>query len=163
MTTKAQVLTIITLGATLVTAPAQTNQTTQAAAGARRRQPSAPTEQTIYDIKNPVSWLSWGADLRIRNEYFNNALSLGSEYRGAARLTLCMPRTISASVAALWTSITPVEDLSLNARLAAEPREFMEPSTIDTFFEQDGHAVAVWDYSTALMCNGGNPWTCRQP
>jgi hypothetical protein len=136
MTTKVQVLTIITLGATLMAAPAQTTQTT-AAAPAPPTPALSSTEQTIYDIKNPVSWLNWGADLRIRNEYYNNALSLGSgptsepfapvhaqdyfRYRGR-----------------LWASITPIENLSLNARLAAEPREFMETSTFDTYFEREG-------------------------
>ena len=44
---------------------------------ATRRPAPSELEQTIQDIKNPVSWLSWGGDLRLRNEYFNNALSLG--------------------------------------------------------------------------------------
>ena len=30
------------------------------------------------EVKNPVDWFSWGGDFRVRNEYFNNALSLGS-------------------------------------------------------------------------------------
>src|SRR5450759_3649185 len=66
MTTKALALTMITLGATLAIAPAQTTQTTAAAS------PPAlsSTEQTIKDIKNPFSWMNWGADLRLRNEYF---------------------------------------------------------------------------------------------
>ena len=38
----------------------------------------------------------------------------------------------------VWTSITPIENLSLNARLAAEPREFMETSTFDTYFDKSG-------------------------
>jgi hypothetical protein len=136
MTTKAQALTIITLGATLAIAPAQTVQTTAA-----KPAPAAPalssTEQTIKDIKNPVSWLTWGADLRLRNEYFDNAQSLGPtsvdpkfgpyrsqdyfRYRGR-----------------VWTSITPVEQASLNVRVAAEPRQFMEPSSFGTYFTREG-------------------------
>ena len=80
MTTKAQALTLLTLGATLMTAPAQTNQTTQAAA-APRRPPSARPNKRFTIIKNPFSWLNWGADFRVRNEYFNNALSLTSDPR----------------------------------------------------------------------------------
>ena len=53
----------------------------------------------IQDIKNPFSWLSWGGDLRIRNEYFNNALSLTFGSQRAGRLATCTPRTISASAA----------------------------------------------------------------
>jgi hypothetical protein len=68
MTTKAQALTVITLGATLVIASAQTNQTTAAAAAPPPPPQLSSTEQTIKNIKNPVSWMNWGADLRIRNE-----------------------------------------------------------------------------------------------
>ena len=137
MTSKPQVLTLITLGAALMTAPAQTTPSAQAATDPPAPPTLSSTEQMIQDIKNPFSWLNWGADLRIRNEYYNNALSLGSgptsgpfgpvhaqdyfRYRGR-----------------VWTSITPIENLSLNARLAAEPREFMETSTFDTYFERDG-------------------------
>jgi len=28
------------------------------------------------NTKNPVDWFSWGADLRLRNEYMNNGLTL---------------------------------------------------------------------------------------
>jgi hypothetical protein len=137
MTTKSQVITIITLGATLMRAPAQTNQSTQALAAASPPPALSSTEQTIYDIKNPVSWLSWGADLRIRNEYYNNALSLGSGIPGSPFNTL-HAQDYFRYRGRVWTSITPIEDLSLNARLVAEPREFMETSTFDTYFEKDG-------------------------
>ena len=120
MTTKAQALTIITLGATLVVASAQTTQTVAAAPAAPPPALSA-TEQTIKDIKNPVSWMSWGADLRLRNEYFYDLITLNPHaplheqdyFRFRGRI---------------WTSITPVEDLSLNVRLASEPREWMDPA-----------------------------------
>src|ERR1035438_6265611 len=137
MTTKSQVITIITLGATLMRAPAQTNQSTQALAAASPPPALSSTEQTIYDIKNPVSWLSWGADLRIRNEYYNNALSMGSGIPGSPFNTL-HAQDYFRYRGRVWTSITPIEDLSLNARLVAEPREFMETSTFDTYFEKDG-------------------------
>src|ERR1035441_326019 len=136
MTAKVQLLTLLTLGATLTAAQAQTNQTVQASPGATPPALS-PIEQTIYDIKNPVSWLSWGADLRIRNEYYNNALSLGSSIAGSP-FNNVHAQDYFRYRGRLWTSITPVEDLSLNARLVAEPREFMEPSTFDTYFEKDG-------------------------
>jgi len=121
MTTKVQALTLLTLGAALMVAPAQTNQSTQAAAGARPAPALSATEQTVYDIKNPAPWFSWGADLRVRNEYFNDLLTLNPNanlhqqdyFRFRGRL---------------WLSVTPVEDLSLNARIAAEPREWMEPA-----------------------------------
>src|ERR1035438_3396162 len=136
MTTKAQALTIITLGATLVIASAQTTQTT-AAAPAPPPPDLSPTEQTIQDIKNPLSWMNWGADLRIRNEYFNNALSLGSGPTSGPFAPL-HAQDYFRYRGSLWTTITPTENLSLNVRLAAEPRDFMEPSTFDTYFEKSG-------------------------
>ena len=30
-------------------------------------------------VKNPVGWFSWGGDFRVRNEYFNSALSLTTD------------------------------------------------------------------------------------
>ena len=75
MTTKAQALTIITLGATLAIASAQTTQTT-AAAPATPPPALSSTEQTIKDIKTPFSWMNWGADLRLRNEYFYDVITL---------------------------------------------------------------------------------------
>jgi hypothetical protein len=136
MTTKAQALTIITLGATLVIASAQTTQTT-AAAPAPPPPDLSPTEQTIQDIKNPLSWMNWGADLRIRNEYFNNALSLGSGPTSGPFAPL-HAQDYFRYRGRLWTTITPIEDLSLNARLSAEPREFMETSSFDTYFDKSG-------------------------
>src|SRR6185436_6472055 len=41
--------------------------------------PLSPTEQTIKEIKNPTPWLSWGGDFRVRNEYFNNTLTLNPD------------------------------------------------------------------------------------
>ena len=100
-------------------------------------------EQTLQDIKNPFSWLSWGGDLRIRNEYFNNALSLTSDPRLSPLFGGLHSQDYFRYRGRVWTSITPTEGLSLNARLAAEPREFMEPSTMDTFY---GHSGMQWRY-----------------
>ena len=95
-----------TASACLLTATAQTN-------------PSTPT--FLQQIKQPVSWMNWGGDLRVRNEYFNNLLTLNPNkplheqdyFRFRARV---------------WTSLTPMEDLSLNARLSTEPRQWMKPA-----------------------------------
>src|ERR1019366_3352905 len=117
MTTKAQALTMITLGATLVIASAQTTQPS-AAASAPPPPALSSTEQAIKDLKNPVSWMNWGADLRLRNEYFDNLLTLSSHnpiheqdyFRFRGRV---------------WAGFTPLDDLSVNIRLATEAREWM--------------------------------------
>lgn len=130
MTTKAQALTLITLGATLVICPAQTTQTT-AAAPASPPPALSSTEQTIKDIKNPAPWMNWGADLRVRNEYFNDLLTLSPKnplheqdyFRFRGRV---------------WASIMPVEDLSLNVRLVDEVREWMKPAGYTSFKTREG-------------------------
>jgi hypothetical protein len=73
MIIKTQVLCAITLVATVISAPAQSVGTNTITAPPLTL---SPTEQEIQDIKNPFPWLSWGGDMRIRNEYFDNAESL---------------------------------------------------------------------------------------
>jgi hypothetical protein len=95
--------------------------------------PLSPTEQAIKDIKNPEEWLSWGADLRLRNEYFNSLLTLNRS--DAANLN---EQDYFRYRARLWTSIKPMTDLSLNARLATEPRTWMKPAGYSPFKGQSG-------------------------
>ena len=142
LTSKAQALAIVTLGLTLMIARAQITQATGAAPAAAAPALSS-TEQMIEDIKNPASWLTWGGDLRLRNEYFNNAQSLSSDPKVDPRLAALHAQDYFRFRGRLWTSITPVEDLSLNARLAAEPREFMEPSSFSTY---GGRSGLEWRY-----------------
>ena len=80
-----------------------------------------PPADFFQQIKQPVSWLNWGADARVRIEYFNDLLTLNPNkplheqdylrFRGR-----------------LWSTITPVDDLSFFARLTTEPREWLEPA-----------------------------------
>jgi hypothetical protein len=120
MNTNAHVLTSAILGATLMAASAQTSPKAAQSSGTA---PSAPalssTEQTIKDIKNPVPWLSWGADFRVRDEYFNNLLTLN---QGAA----LHEQDYMRFRARLWASLMPVDNVSLNARIVDETREWWE-------------------------------------
>lgn len=133
MKTKVPALTLITLAATLTIAR---SQPLGATAGTSNAPPLSPTEQTIQDIKNPFPWMTWGGDLRFRNEYFNDLLTLSEKnplheqdyFRFRGRL---------------FTSITPVDDLSLNARLTAEPREWMKPAGYSTY---KGNVGMAWYY-----------------
>ena len=78
-------------------------------------------EKAIQDIKQPCKEFNWGGDFRIRNEYFynlltltpNNTLNEQDYFRFRGRL---------------WANVVPVDDLSLNVRLASEPREWMQPA-----------------------------------
>ncbi|HYG36777.1 MAG TPA: alginate export family protein [Clostridia bacterium] len=140
MTTKVRAFTLLSLGAPLLAAQAQT---AQPALGAAPAAPLSPVEQAIKDIKNPVSWLTWGGDLRFRNEYFNNGQTLTSDPALNPRFAPLHEQDYFRFRGRLWTSITPVENLSLNARVAAEPRVFMKPASFGSYFGQSG---AEWRY-----------------
>ena len=140
MTNKAHAVIIITLGATLLTARAQTAQTPAAAAPPPTL---SATEQMIKDIKNPTSWLSWGGDFRIRNEYFDNALTLGSAYPRHSQDYFRLRRRV-------WATITPAENLTVNTRVSAEPRDFMEPSFPGTYLDREG---MEWRYGILDVAN----------
>jgi hypothetical protein len=150
MTTKVQALTIITLGATLMAAPAQTTQTT-AAAPAPPPPALSSTEQTIKDIKNPLSWMNWGADLRLRNEYFDNLLTLSPKnpiheqdyFRFRGRV---------------WASVTPVDDLSLNIRLATEAREWMREAGYSPMKISGTQGKVGPDYTEGVIDNLNVAW-----
>ncbi len=129
MTTKALAPALCSLAVALLTAQAQTNQTAAA------EQPTlSSTEQLIQDIKNPAPWLSWGGNLRFRNEYFNNGLSLTTDPKVSGLFGPVHEQDYFRFRGRVWGSYKPTEDLSLNVRLAAEPREFMKAPTFDTFF-----------------------------
>ena len=128
MRTKTQALAIMTLGATLAIASAQTTQTTAKAAPAPATPALSRTEQAIKDIKKPAPGLSWGADFRARNEYFNNAQTLTPDSALNPRAPL-HEQDYFRFRTRVWSTIKPVEDVSLNTRLAAEPREWMKPSS----------------------------------
>lgn len=89
------------------------------------------TEQTIKDIKNPASWLSWGADFRVRDEYYDTTVSLSEP---AAR----SEQNVIRFRARLWTAVTPVTNVTFNARLAAEPREWTRPAFTAPYKAQQG-------------------------
>ena len=102
----------------LLNAAAQTASKPPASSnGMAMTNPPAPT--LLQKIKQPVPWMNWGGDLRIRNEYFNNLLTLNPNsplheqdyFRFRARV---------------WTAITPVDDFSIFTRLTTEPREWMD-------------------------------------
>ncbi|HVM48531.1 MAG TPA: alginate export family protein [Candidatus Acidoferrum sp.] len=140
MTAKARTLTVLSLAATLIGARAQSVATNAITATPLTL---SPTEQEIQDIKNPFPWLSWGGDFRVRNEYFNNALSLtgvsAPNEPGASPLFGYLhAQDYFRFRGRVWMAITPVDDVTFNVRLAAEPREFMEPSTMDTYYDREG-------------------------
>jgi len=131
-----RLLTPLALAGSLALSNAQSTMTSAAGTEA----PPAPSaaEQKIQDIKNPVSWLSWGADMRIRNEYSDNALSLGVYPGAALKFGEVHEQDYLRFRGRVWASILPTNDFTFNVRLTAEPREFLKTSTMDTFYKQSG-------------------------
>lgn len=97
------------------TAPAVTSQPAIS-------RPPAPNLDWFDRTKNPVTWLKWGADERIRWEYYNNAHTLNKDnplhehdyFRFRTRL---------------WSTVTPTPDknVEVNSRLTWEWRNYMQP------------------------------------
>lgn len=135
MPTKQKLVFTIAISALAFTAAAQSNSTASPTV-ANTAAPVANTsaEQFIQQMKNPAPWITWGADLRIRNENFDNLLTLNpgnplheQEYfRFRARL---------------WTTLKPLDDVSVNARIATEPREWLRPAGYTPF---KGHSGLDW-------------------
>jgi hypothetical protein len=115
-------------------------QTTTPAAATPPASPAVQSavEDWLNQVKQPLPWLTWGGDLRIRNEYFNNALSLTTNPGLSPLFANLHEQDYFRFRGRLWASVRPIENLSFNVGLAAEPREFMKPSTMDTFYNQSG-------------------------
>ena len=84
-------------------------------------QTNPPAPDLIQKIKQPVSWLNWGGDLRNRIEYFNNLLTLNPNSR-------LHEQDYFRFRTRVWSTITPAENISLFTRLTTEPREWLEPA-----------------------------------
>jgi len=114
--------------AVVLTAGAQTN--TPSTAGATNP-PVNAFDRWALEMKNPVSWFNWGGDLRIRNEYFNNALTLND---AAVRHEQDYFRFRER----IWASVIPATNLSVNARFSGEQREWMKPAYASQFNFREG-------------------------
>jgi Alginate export len=113
-------------------------QTSPAVAQAAAPPPPSLFDKFSSDVKNPAGWLSLGADLRVRNEYFNNALSFTSDPGLSPLFGDLHSQDYFRYRGRVWASLFPTNALTVNVRLTAEPREFMEPATMDTFYDKSG-------------------------
>ena len=84
-------------------------------------QTNLPAPGLIQKIKQPASWMNWGGDLRIRNEYFNNLLTLNPNSR-------LHEQDYFRFRSRVWMTIAPTDDFSFFTRLTTEPREWLNPA-----------------------------------
>ena len=110
------------------------------AALAAAQPPAAPAAAPAPD------WLTWGGDLRVRNEYFNGALALNQT---AANHEQDLFRVRLR----LWSTATIAPDWSLNVRLSGEPRFWERPA----FAKQHPGTGTEWRY--AILDNLNLKWT----
>ncbi len=94
-------------------------------ASAQTTQP-APEKSQVDEIKQPVDWFKWGADLRLRQEFHENAFTLDHTSVGDIF-------DYQRYRARVWGSILPTDQLSLNARLTWEGRYYWEPASREGF------------------------------
>lgn len=85
-------------------------------------------EDWVQRTKHPVSWFSWGADLRIREEY---ASSVAQDKNPANEYNYQRFRI------RFWGTIQPFENLSFSGRGVTAKRNYIDP---------DSKAAENWDY-----------------
>jgi Alginate export len=88
-------------------------------------------DRRIQAMKTPVDWLTWGTDFRVRNEYYNNIISLSP----ASALS---EQDVVRYRGRLWAGVTPVTNLTFNGRVSAEPRLWVKPSFTSAFGAESG-------------------------
>ncbi len=117
--------------------------------------PAPPAPSAFEDFaaksKKPVDWFSWGADLRVRQEYFDTSLSLTSD-DALAEQNLMRFR------GRLWTTFTPMTDLTLNARLAAEPRYFLKDGFAGTYRSDHNNPREGMEWRYGILDNLNVKW-----
>ncbi len=82
--------------------------------------PRNPVLEFIDKTKNPTDWFTWGADLRMREIYQNDHITLnnnvpGHEWHWQRYRTR------------LWSKVTPLKNFEINSRLVWEFRNFCQP------------------------------------
>lgn len=94
---------------------------------------AAPSEATAFDnaaaqIKHPVDWFTWGADLRLRQEYQQNTMSLNDKAPGNIS-------DYQRYRARVWGSLLPAEGISVNNRWTWEGFYYFEPDSKEGFVQ----------------------------
>lgn len=109
--------------------------------------PAEPAKSWVDEAKNPVPWLKWGADERIRHEYIDNPFFFDTDPPGDVwSFTRLRSRA--------WTTITPAQNIDVNTRLTWEARHWDEPESREGWDWSD----VVWDNLNVRFSNlaGGN-------
>ncbi|MBI5387990.1 MAG: alginate export family protein [Verrucomicrobia bacterium] len=114
-----------------------------------------PTEQWIKDVKNPAPWVSWGADVRVRNEYGDNLVSLTpNPALGGVQAPLHEQDFIRFRER-VWVTLAPVKNFEFNTRVTAEPRQWMKPAFTSAYAQTPESGTwrgkTGWDWTEGII------------
>jgi hypothetical protein len=83
-------------------------------------------------IKNPVEWFDWGADLRVRDERFPNAIIRSETIDDPIREWLRIRTRV-------WGNIKPTEDVAIRTRITNESRIIRSPDDYSSANPHDNY------------------------
>jgi hypothetical protein len=99
-------------------------------------------------VAKPTDWFEWGADIRVRQVFINNALDLTDSSDDKLHFMRIRER--------LWGKFTPAQDVEIGVRLVGEWRCYFEPD-IDTRFDEYFLDKLYFKWSNI----GGSPVTVK--
>ena len=103
-----------------------------------------PPVDPINQITKPVEWFNWGADFRLRQEYFDNAIDLLNEYQDR-RNAIRMRCRFWAEVGPFFKmeELTAPNGVTANIRMTKETR----------WYQQDDGRVPMQDWNEIVYDN----------
>ncbi len=113
-----------------------------------------PAGSWLQQLKPPAPWLTWGADFRARNEYYNNIVTLAETSLHEQDLFRFRWR--------VWGSAVVAPDLTFNTRLSGESRYWEKPAFVGAFKGRTGleERFGIFDTLALKWANvGGAPVT----
>jgi len=102
------------------------SSTPQGAARPETKPAADDVDAWMEKAKNPVPWLKWGADLRLREDYHVNNTTLNKEV--ANHETAYQRYRLR-----WWSTLTPVKDVDLNLGINWRGRHYNKPDNVQDF------------------------------
>ena len=114
--------------------PAFGGQAPQPAVEAAPQPTVLDTDKFLNDVKHPIDWFTWGADLRVREEYIRNARGLQNNIDDTINMLRVRPR-VWADFGSFFSddSLGIPNGLDFYVRLTDETRIFMTRPTRPPF------------------------------
>ena len=95
-------------------------------------QPGESLDNWVDQVKNPTSWFSWGADVRLRMVGINNWKTLNDDTAGDQSV-------FSRMRGRVWTKINAGDIFDFNGRIMYEGRYWWEPEAASGWDQRMGY------------------------